>query len=54
MPIVVLIASTLIFWLIYWFVRMGGIDHFREQSARRKDDARRVKPKFSPMNRRSI
>ena len=34
MPIVVLIASTLIFWLIYWFVRMGGIDHFREQSQR--------------------
>jgi hypothetical protein len=47
MPIVVLIASTLIFWVIYWFVRMGGIDHFREQSARRKDDARRVKARES-------
>ena len=40
MPIVVLIASTLLFWMIYWFVRMGGIDHFRERSARRKDEAR--------------
>ena len=30
MPIVVLIASTLIFWLIYWFVRMDGLDHIRE------------------------
>jgi hypothetical protein len=43
MPIVVLIASTLVFWLIYWFVRMGGVDHFREQSARRKDEARRAR-----------
>jgi hypothetical protein len=42
MPIVVLIASTLVFWVIYWFVRMGGVDHFREQSARRKDEARRA------------
>jgi uncharacterized tellurite resistance protein B-like protein len=41
MPILVLIASTLFFWVIYWFVRMGGIDHFRERSARRKDEARR-------------
>jgi uncharacterized tellurite resistance protein B-like protein len=42
MPIVVLIASTLIFWVIYWFVRMGGVDHFRDASARRKDQARRT------------
>jgi hypothetical protein len=42
MPIVVLIASTLLFWVIYWFVRMGGVDHFRQQSARRKDEARRA------------
>ena len=47
MPVVALIASTLIFWLIYWFVRMGGIDHFREQSQRRKDAARRTKARES-------
>jgi uncharacterized tellurite resistance protein B-like protein len=47
MPIVVLIASTLIFWVIYWFVRMGGVDHFREQSQRRKDEARRAKVRES-------
>jgi hypothetical protein len=47
MPVVVLIASTLIFWLIYWFVRMGGIDHFREQSQRRKDEARRIQARES-------
>ena len=42
MPIVVLVASTLAFWVIYWFIRMGGVDHFRELSARRKDEARRT------------
>jgi hypothetical protein len=42
MPIVVLVASTFLFWVIYWFIRMGGVDHFRELSARRKDEARRA------------
>jgi hypothetical protein len=42
MPVVVLLASTLAFWVIYWFVRMGGVDHFRELSARRKQEARRA------------
>jgi hypothetical protein len=50
MPIVVLIASTLIFWMIYWFVRMGGVDHFREQSARRKDEIRRAQARESERN----
>ncbi|MFL6933697.1 MAG: TerB family tellurite resistance protein [Xanthobacteraceae bacterium] len=47
MPIVVLLVSTLAFWLIYWFVRMGGVDHFREVSARRKEEARRAKARTS-------
>src|SRR5215475_7474337 len=47
MPVIVLIASTLIFWAIYWFVRMGGIDHLREESQKRKDAARRVKARES-------
>src|SRR5258708_25569123 len=42
MPIVVLVASTLVFWAIYWFIPMGGVDHFREQYARRKEEARRA------------
>ena len=42
MPIVVLVASTLMFWVIYWFIRMGGVDHIREQYARRKEEARRA------------
>ena len=47
MPIVVLLVSTLLFWAIYWFIRMGGLDHFREQSARRKDEARRAQARES-------
>jgi uncharacterized tellurite resistance protein B-like protein len=42
MPVVVLLASTLAFWVIYWFIRMGGVDHFVERSARRKQDAQRA------------
>jgi uncharacterized tellurite resistance protein B-like protein len=42
MPIVLLVASTLVFWMIYWLIRMGGVDHFREQYARRKEEARRA------------
>ncbi len=47
MPMVVLIASTLVFWLIYWFIRMGGIEHFRESAARRHQDARRAQARES-------
>jgi hypothetical protein len=42
MPIVVLVASTLAFWVIFWFIRMGGVDHFVERSARRNEQARRA------------
>jgi len=50
MPIVVLIASTLIFWVIYWFVRMDGVDHVREHFQRRKDAARRTQARESERN----
>ena len=36
MPIVALILSTLGFWTLFWFVRMGGIDHVRNRNAQRK------------------
>src|SRR5215471_17742461 len=42
MPIVAVILLTLAFWGIYWFVRMGGIDHFRAKAAQRKDEARKA------------
>ena len=41
MPIIALILSTLVFWLLYWFIRMGGLDHLRERSAHRKEEVRR-------------
>jgi hypothetical protein len=42
MPVVAVILLTLAFWGIYWFVRMGGIDHFRAKSAQHKDEARKA------------
>jgi hypothetical protein len=42
MPIIAAIVLSLTFWGIYWFVRMGGINHLREQSGRRKQEARRL------------
>jgi hypothetical protein len=47
MPIVILVAGTLLFWVIYWFVRMGGIDHFRERAAHRKDQAKLARARES-------
>ena len=29
MPIIALVLSTLAVWTVYWFIRMGGVDHFR-------------------------
>jgi uncharacterized tellurite resistance protein B-like protein len=42
MPVIALILSTLLFWLIYWFVRMGGMDHLQERWAKRKDEAKKL------------
>jgi 1,6-anhydro-N-acetylmuramate kinase len=42
MPIIALVLSTLAFWIFYWFVRMGGVDHIRASSEKRKEEARRV------------
>jgi uncharacterized tellurite resistance protein B-like protein len=43
MPIIALVLSTLIFWAIYWFVRMDGLDKIRDAMARRRDEKRRIK-----------
>jgi hypothetical protein len=42
MPIIALVFSTLGFWAIYWFVRMGGVDHVHAVLSRRKEGARRA------------
>src|SRR6516225_1420483 len=45
MPIIALVLSTLAFWMFYWFVRMGGVDHIRASSEKRKAEARRAAPR---------
>ncbi len=42
MPIIALVLSTLAIWLIYWFVRMGGIDHVRGMFSRKSEEARKI------------
>ena len=42
MPIILLIAGTLLFWSIYWFIQMGGIEHFQQRKKQREDDAKRA------------
>lgn len=43
MPVIILVVSTLAFWLLYWFVRMDGLEHLAAIFDRRKRDARRLK-----------
>jgi uncharacterized tellurite resistance protein B-like protein len=47
MPIIVLVLGTLALWTVYWFVRMGGIDHFRSASAQRKEAERLARARAS-------
>ena len=42
MPIIVMIVSGLAFWTLYWFVQMGGIEHFLQRKKQREDDAKRA------------
>jgi len=43
MPIVAVIVLSAAFWVAYWFIRMGGVDHFRERSALRQEEARKAR-----------
>ena len=52
MPIILLIVSTLAFWALYWFVQMGGIDHFRRQKAQRKEEVQRQEARERAVSRR--
>ena len=42
MPIIVMIVSGLAFWALYWFVQMGGIEHYQQRRKAREDDAKRA------------
>ena len=41
MPAILIVVLTLLFWVAYWFIRMGGIEHFQERAKKRKEDAQR-------------
>jgi len=41
MPIIATIVTGLLFWTLYWFIQMGGIEHFRQRKVQRKEDARK-------------
>jgi hypothetical protein len=43
MPVVILIVSTLAFWLIYWFIRMDGLEHLAGIFDARRREAQRLK-----------
>ena len=42
MPVVAVILLTLAFWGIYWFVRMGGIDHVWSFFDSRRKEAKQI------------
>lgn len=42
MPIILLVLGSLAFWAFYWFVQMGGIEHFRQKKAQREETARKA------------
>jgi uncharacterized tellurite resistance protein B-like protein len=43
MPIVAVVVLSIAFWVAYWFVRMGGVDHFQAKKAERKESAQLAK-----------
>jgi hypothetical protein len=42
MPIIAVILLTAAFWTAYWFIHMGGVEHFRERAAQRKEEQRKA------------
>jgi uncharacterized tellurite resistance protein B-like protein len=50
MPIILVILSTLAFWSLFWFVRMGGIEHVQAGRTRRQEEARRAEARTAARN----
>jgi hypothetical protein len=50
MPIIALVLSTLVLWTIYWFVRMGGIEHFQVKRMQRKEADRLANARAAERN----
>src|SRR6516164_7264666 len=49
MPIVVLVFSTLVFWLIYWFFRLGGLEQLQAARAQRRLVQARASDHIAPL-----
>ena len=47
MPIIVMVVGALAFWTLYWFIQMGGIEHFRQRKAQRREDARKQEARMT-------
>ena len=43
MPVIILVVSTLAFWLIYWFIRMDCLEHLAGIFDARRREAQRLK-----------
>src|SRR5580700_2373636 len=50
MPIILVILSTLAFWSLFWFVRMGGIEHVQAGRTKRKEEARLAEARATSRN----
>jgi hypothetical protein len=49
MPIVVLVFSTLVFWLIYWFFRLGGLEQIQAARQQRRLMQARASEHIAPL-----
>jgi hypothetical protein len=41
MPIILMVLGILAFWVAFWFIRMGGIEHFQRKKAAQQEKAAR-------------
>jgi uncharacterized tellurite resistance protein B-like protein len=49
MPVVVLVFSTLLFWLVYWFFRLGGLEQLQAARAQKRTTKARASEHIAPL-----
>jgi hypothetical protein len=49
MPIVALVFSTLMFWLVYWFFRLGGLEQLQAARAQQRIAKARASEHVAPL-----
>src|SRR3954451_21204298 len=42
MPLIAVILLPAAFWTAYWFIHMGGVEHFQKRAAQRKEERRKA------------